>query len=113
MAKDDPILAQEPKLDLTQSNVDHASAVFVPMLNDLQANILKGHGRKRAYHIFLQLDASKIAEAKKWIAEVAETRITSALELERARQNFKATGVDGGAVFTISMSATGYEALGF
>lgn len=83
------------------------------MLNDLQANILKAHGRRFAYHIFLQLQAPKIGEAKKWISDFATNRITSALKLEQGRQIFKSTGADGGAVFTLSISATGYAALGF
>jgi deferrochelatase/peroxidase EfeB len=51
------------------------------MLNDLQANVLKGHGRRFAYHIFLQLQAPKIHDAKKWISNFATNRITSALKL--------------------------------
>ena len=87
--------------------------MFQPMLSDLQANILKGHGRRFAYHIFLQLQAPKIGEAKKWLADFAKNRITSASKLEQGRQAFKTTGADGGAVFTLSISATGYAALGF
>jgi Dyp-type peroxidase family len=83
------------------------------MLRDLQANILKPHGRNFAYHIFLQLQPDKVDGAKKWIADFAATRVTSALKLELGRQAFKATGTDGGAVFTLSISATGYNALGF
>jgi Dyp-type peroxidase family len=100
-------------LDLTQSSVDPENPLFQPVLNDLQANILKGHGRRFAYHIFLQLQAGKIGEAKKWISDFATNRITSAWKLEQGRQRFKKTGADGGAVFTLSISATGYGALGF
>ncbi len=38
---------------------------------------------------------------------------TSALKLESGRRISKATGADGGAVFTLSISATDYRALGF
>jgi deferrochelatase/peroxidase EfeB len=113
MAKNDLTPSQVPTLDLTQSNVDRDSPVFQPMLSDLQANILKGHGRKFVYHIFLQLQGLEIVEAKQWIANFAETRITSALKFEEGRRAYKATGEDGGAVFTLSISATGYRALGF
>jgi Dyp-type peroxidase family len=82
------------------------------MLEDLQANILKGHGRTFAHHIFLQLQAEKIGAAKKWMSDFAARRITSTMRLEQDRQRFKATGADGGAVFTLSISATGYVALG-
>lgn len=83
------------------------------MLSDLQANILKGHGRRYAYHMFLQLRPQNIGEAKGWISKFATNRLTSALKLEEGRQIFKATGSDGGAVFALSISATGYAALGF
>ena len=40
----------------------------------VQANILKGHGRKFAYHIFLQFQSDKIADACKWMAGFAASR---------------------------------------
>lgn len=100
-----------PALDLRQSNVESGNPVFASMLSDLQANILKGHGRRFAYHIFLRLDKTKIADAKKWISGFAKNRVTSALKLQEGRQTFRATGADGGAVFTLSLSATGYTKL--
>jgi Dyp-type peroxidase family len=101
-----------PAIDLTKSKVDPDDPLFQPMLDDLQTNILKGNGRKFAYHIFLQLNIDKQAIARKWISDFAKTRITSALEFERSRKAFKRSGVDGGAIFTLSISATGYAALG-
>jgi Dyp-type peroxidase family len=100
-------------LNLAQSEVDPRSPVFQPMLNDLQANILKGHGRKYAYHIFLQLQSGKTVDAKTWIADFANLHITSAFMLEQGRKAWKSSGLDGGPVFTLSISATGYTALGF
>lgn len=99
-------------IDLTQSGIDPSNPLHIPFLADLQANILKSHGRKFAYHIFLQLTPDKIAAAKTWIADFANGRITSALALEQGRAAHKQFGADGGAVFTISISATGYTALG-
>jgi hypothetical protein len=64
MAKNKMISAEQSALDLTRSNIDPESPVFLPMLEDLQGNILKGHGRRFAHHIFLQLQAQKIVEAK-------------------------------------------------
>jgi Dyp-type peroxidase family len=100
-------------LDLTLTGVDSLSPVFEPMLNDLQANIIKGHGRDYAYHIFLQLQPDKITDAKSWIANFAKTNIISALKLEEGRKSWKSAGIDGGPVFTLSISATGYSTLGF
>jgi Dyp-type peroxidase family len=100
-------------LDLTVTGIDPENALFKPMLTDLQANILKGHGRSYAYHIFLQLQSGKINDARSWIAEFARSNVTSALKLESGRKAWKSEGVDGGPVFTISVSASGYKALGF
>ncbi|MEO6733633.1 MAG: hypothetical protein ABIN01_20590 [Ferruginibacter sp.] len=101
------------KLDLTLSNVDPGNPTFQVMLNDLQANIIKGHGRKYAYHIFLKLKPDKVADAKSWIARFSKEHITSAFKLEQHRQAWKTSGIDGGPVFTLSISATGYAMLGF
>jgi deferrochelatase/peroxidase EfeB len=100
-------------LDLAQSNVDINHPIFEPMLRDFQANILKAHGRDFSYHIFLRLDPAKVAETKAWISKFANTRMTSAWTLEQGRRAYKTSGADGGAVFTLSLSATGYFALGF
>lgn len=113
MAESVRVSQQSPALDLTRSDVDPDNPVFQPMLKDVQANILKGHGRAFAYHIFLKLRPAQIADAKAWIANFATNRITSAWKLELGRRLFKRTGADGGAVITLSISATGYAALGF
>jgi Dyp-type peroxidase family len=113
VAENEMLPQQSLALDLTRSDVDPNNPVFQPMLKDVQANILKGHGRAFAYHIFLELRPAQIADAKAWIANFATNRITSAWKLEQGRRLFKRTGADGGAVFTVSISATGYAALGF
>lgn len=100
-------------LDLSRTEVNPGDSAVQSMLNDLQANILKGHGRSFAYHLFLQLRTSQEVEAKAWISRFAAHRITSAWKLEQDRQRYKMEGADGGAVFTLSISATGYAALGF
>jgi Dyp-type peroxidase family len=88
------------------------SAAFLPLLKDLQANILKGHGRDFAYHLFLQIDVAKIEAAKKWISQFAKTHITSAEKQLEDRINQKKNNVDGGPVYGISLSVSGYKKLG-
>jgi Dyp-type peroxidase family len=83
-----------------------------PMLKNLQANILKGHGRDFAYHIFLRLDPAKIAAAKTWIRAFGAAKVTSSMKQLQSRADHKTDGTDGGPVFTLSISATGYSALG-
>ncbi len=99
-------------LSLTSKDGIDLSAPFQPMLNDLQANILKGHGRDFAYHIFLNIDKNKIADSKKWISQFAKTHIMSAAKQLEGRKNHKERNEDGGPVYGLSISAAGYKKLG-
>lgn len=100
-------------LKLNQSNVTPDSPVFQPMLNNLQANILKGHGRNFAHHLFIQIQPGKVAQAKQWIKTFAAQTITSAKTQIEATDLFNAGSIpDGGTVFTLSLSAAAYDLLG-
>jgi len=100
-------------LDLNQSNVDFENPVFKPMLKNLQANILKGHGRDFAYHMLFKFDASKITAAKAWIRNFAHHKITSAHKQLKDTSDFNLGEItDGGPIYTLSISASGYKALG-
>jgi Dyp-type peroxidase family len=98
-------------LDLSLTNVDPQDNVFQAMLNDIQPNILKAHGRSFAYHLFVRLQTAKVKEARAWMAGFATKRIFNGAEQLVHRKNFKENGVDGGPVFTLSISAAGYKAL--
>lgn len=83
-----------------------------PLLVNLQANIIKGHGRNFARHLFFRLDPLKSDLARQWIAEFAMNRITSAKkQLEDSRDLKLGEITDGGTVFTLSLSSSGYDAL--
>ena len=97
-------------LDLKQSNVS-LDPKFEPMLSNLQANILKGHGRNFAFHIFFSFKESKIEATKKWIIDFADQKIKTAKQQLIENKERKASGKDGGIVFTLSLSAHGYDAL--
>jgi Dyp-type peroxidase family len=99
-------------LDLNLTNVDPTVNTFKPMLDDIQPNILKGHGRSYAWHLFVNLQPGKVQEAKAWIADFAKHKIFSGAEQLVHRENFKENGADGGPVFTLSISAAGYHVLG-
>lgn len=100
-------------LDLQQSRVSLDNPVFAPMLHNLQANILKGHGRDFVCHVFFKLDKEQQAAARAWLADKAAYGITSAENQLTATKQFKEGLIDdGGTVVTISLSATGYAALG-
>jgi Dyp-type peroxidase family len=99
-------------LELNNANGVDLSPEFRPMLKDLQANILKGHGRNFAHHIFLRIKQDRAKEARKWIVDFANTRITSSEKQLDDRNRHHATNEDGGPVFCLSISATGYKNLG-
>ncbi|MCO6475780.1 MAG: hypothetical protein J5I94_04125 [Phaeodactylibacter sp.] len=88
----------------------------VRLLQDLQANIIKPHGRKYAWHIFIRFRQNKKA-ARHWAGTQA-LEATSASEQRRLTELWKAArekgeGSDGGLVFTLSLSAKGFLKLGF
>jgi len=97
-------------LTLEESRVSN-SPQFSEMLSDLQANILKHHGRDFAFHLFLSIKNGKSSEAKNWIADFATSKITSTAKQLVDSKVKKKNDVDGGTVYTLSLSATGYDKL--
>jgi Dyp-type peroxidase family len=99
-------------LTLTETNVT-VNETFNEMLEDLQGNILKHHGREVAYHIFVRFKTAKVAEAKKWIKKFAENEIIPAKKQLLDAQSRKLDKTfDGGVFFNLSLSAQGYAKLG-
>lgn len=102
------------KLDTPADQVDVEAAQFAPMLQNLQANILKPHGRDFARHIFLQFTGSR-GVVRHWIKEFVAPRVTSALQQFQTstRRRLDPKGeFDGGVVGTFHLSARGYAFLG-
>ena len=81
------------------------------MLNDLQGNILKGHGRHHTSNLFIAFDSGKKTAARKFIAQVGAD-VTSALDQLTQTQVFKTSGVRGDTFIALMLSASGYDALG-
>lgn len=88
----------------TQANAEEKA-----MLQDLQANILKGHGRPHTAHLFLRFGAA--APARQWLHALAG-RVTSAMAQLQANVAFKRSGKSGGLVTLCFISRAGYQALG-
>jgi Dyp-type peroxidase family len=98
-------------LTLEESKVNN-SQQFLEMLNDLQANILKHHGRDFAFHLFLSIKEGKATEAKNWIAKFATSKITSSAKQLIDTKIRKEYDIDGGTIYTLSLSKSGYDKLG-
>ncbi len=82
------------------------------LLADLQGNILSGHGRDFAAHLFVKFTGDSAA-ARAWLGNVAKTYVVSAASQATKARAFRAMAVDGGIFGHISVSASGFKALGF
>lgn len=83
----------------------------VALLDDLQANILKGHGRRHTRNLFLKFDPAKQAGIKAAIHQLSGQLKTARQQLTEAEE-FKATGKDAGTVRCFCLTFAGYQALG-
>ncbi|MFS0773867.1 hypothetical protein [Sphingomonas sp. 1P08PE] len=79
------------------------------VLDDLQGNILDGHGRKATRNIFLRFDDAERGRA--FVRDMAPLITSAWRQLDDARA-FRATGKAAGAFFGLMLSAAGYAALG-
>ncbi|HEX8703026.1 MAG TPA: hypothetical protein VF815_29585 [Myxococcaceae bacterium] len=79
-----------------------------PFLEQIQGNILKGHGRPHAAHVMVRFTGGT-ASARRWLAGFART-VTSARSQYHQIESFKARG-DGGTFATVALSASGYDVL--
>lgn len=101
-------------LDLLQNRgpIDETNPTFRDVLGDLQGNILAGHGRFHAVHLFVHFKADKIPLIGRWIAGFAAGRLTSALDQARDAEVYRRDGTDAGVFGHFALSAHGYRALG-
>src|SRR4051812_22145579 len=100
-------------LDLLQNRgpIDETDPTFHDVLADLQGNILAGHGRFHAVHLFVSFRADRAAAIRRWIAGFAGSRVTSALDQAEGAAAFRREATDAGVFAHFALSAHGYEAL--
>ncbi len=92
----------------------HANADEVDMLDDLQGNILKGHGRDHTSNLFLVFDQNQPIKIKTFIHNLAIRIKTAHQQLKEsdARKKRVIGAADGGVFVSFLLSAAGYDALG-
>jgi deferrochelatase/peroxidase EfeB len=84
---------------------------LLSLLSDLQANILKGHGRDHTQNIFLSFAEMSSADVAGLLSDLSFVT-TSALEQLREAAAFSAARVSGGTVVCVMLSIGGYKKLG-
>src|SRR6266487_6081711 len=80
-------------------------------LENLQGNILQGHGRDRSIHIFLQFKIGKANDVKSWIRDLANNWITSAQRQLEETEQYRRDKTPGRLFMSFFLSAKGYECL--
>jgi Dyp-type peroxidase family len=98
-------------VDLRDTNIDPARPEYRKMLENLQANILKPHGRKESDHLVVRFAAGP-ETVRAWIREFARREVTSAQKQLDETGTYHDHGTRGGLVASLALSAKGYEALG-
>jgi deferrochelatase/peroxidase EfeB len=94
-------------LSWTKANPDE-----LKMLQCLQGNILKGHGRDFTANIFFRLDPTKRAEARRMLRDLANFHLISAHGQLLDTQRFKKARRGGTEFAHLALAFKGYEALG-
>jgi Dyp-type peroxidase family len=83
------------------------------MLENLQGNILKGHGRDHSVHIFLKLKGEDVKTNRKRLAAFAGKVVTPALRQHHETEQYQSSGIPGAMFGNLFLTARGYGALGF
>jgi Dyp-type peroxidase family len=89
-----------------------ANADEEKLLQSLQGNILKGHGRPFTANIFFKFDKAKPIESRRVLRELANYHLTNAHRQLLDTKRYKETKQGGGPFSHLALSFKGYEALG-
>jgi hypothetical protein len=89
-----------------------ANAEELKMLQSLQGNILKGHGRSFTTNVFFRFDPAKPLESKRLLRDLANHHLTNAHSQLLDTQRFKQDGTGGGPFAHCALAFAGYQALG-
>ena len=78
------------------------------LLQNLQGNILKGHGRDNTVQMIIWFDNTKQPDVKKWMARFADKKITSFKEQLRQREVYKRNRISNGLFAGIYLTSRFY-----
>lgn len=99
-------------VNLDHFPIDPADASLSNFLNDLQGNILKGHGRPFTFNIFIKFKPNQRDALRNWVAAFSNTFVTSAQVQLSDTQRFKDEKIPGRLFVSLFLTAHGYDRLG-
>ena len=85
---------------------------YADLLEDLQGNILRGHGRDHSVHLFLQFKEGGVDAAKSWIESFATNYVKSAKQQSDESARYRKEGISGGLFANFLLSHDGYQYFG-
>src|SRR2546428_13704795 len=97
-------------VDLSQTDIDPSRPEFHKMLENLQVNILKPHGRKESNLLVLRFTGEP-KDARRWIRDFAREDVTSMLQQLDDTRAFKQRGLPGRVAASPAPSAPRDEGL--
>jgi Dyp-type peroxidase family len=102
-------------IDLSLTAIDPGDPEARPLLDDLQGNILKGHGRNYSVLLPIRLKRDNPAPARAWIADFARHFVTTATAQKEQATRFRSSNQPalGGLFANFFLTARGYQTLGF
>src|SRR4051812_9148587 len=99
---------------LEQKRINFRDPLLKQPLTNLQCNILKGHGRDHAWHIFLRLDTQSKGAIRRYsqLLTSCYTQLTQSDKRKKELEKNPAKPFDGGLIRSLLLSSGGYKQLG-
>lgn len=101
----------EPSINLAQRGISIKGPEFGAFAPEVQANIVKSHGRSHTAHIFFRFNDDQQAAARQFLQDFAQSDVTSAQQQQLDSEQHKHNGQER-FVTTVLLSAAAYDFLG-
>ena len=95
-------------IDLTKVGIDLHDPAVRPLLEDLQGNIFKPHGRQHSAYLVVTFRTDQSRAIRRWIRDFATYYVTTATEQIKDAQRYRDVGMDAGLFGNLYLSAKGY-----